>query len=108
MAAEQTEARPRVFISYSRVDSEFAYRLRADLEASGFDTWIDTAKLADQGGQQWLRLIQDAIDSSQAMVVVVRRTRCNPAMSTWSTITSRHRTSSLVPTSLSRHDRGAH
>ena len=63
MAAEQTEARPRVFISYSRVDSEFAYRLRADLEASGFDTWIDTAKLADQGGQQWLRLIQDAIDS---------------------------------------------
>lgn len=60
-----------VLISYSRVDSDFAYRLRADLEASGFNTWIDTAKLNDQGGQEWLRLIQDAVDACQAMVVIV-------------------------------------
>src|SRR5690242_5280918 len=60
-----------VFISYARTDSEFAYRLRADLEASGFSTWIDTAKLGTEGGQEWLRIIQDAVDSCQAMVVVV-------------------------------------
>jgi TIR domain-containing protein len=60
-----------IFISYSRIDSDFAFRLRADLEASGFTTWIDTAKLNDQGGQEWLRLIQDAVDSCQAMVVIV-------------------------------------
>jgi tetratricopeptide (TPR) repeat protein len=71
MSMEQTDQRPRVFISYSRVDSEFAYRLRADLEASGFATWIDTAKLGAEGGQEWMRIIQDAVDSCQAMVVVL-------------------------------------
>lgn len=71
MAVEQANQRLKVFVSYSRVDSEFAYRLRADLEASGFGTWIDTAKLGSEGGQEWLRIIQDAIDSCQAMVVVI-------------------------------------
>ncbi len=84
----------RVFISYSRVDSDFAYRLRADLEASGFETWIDTAKLDDQGGQEWLRLIQDAVDASQAMVVVVSPDSVQSDMSTWNIITPRRRTSS--------------
>lgn len=63
--------RLRVFISYSRVDSEFAYRLRADLEVSGFSVWIDTAKLGAEGGQEWLRIIQDAVGSCQAMLVIV-------------------------------------
>lgn len=71
MANEYGEQRPRVFISYSRVDSEFAYRLRADLEANGFVTWIDTAKLGDEGGQEWIRVIEKAVDSCQAMVVVL-------------------------------------
>lgn len=67
MTAEQ---RPRVFISYSRVDSEFAYRLRADLEASGFPTWMDP-NLGSEGGQNWVRMIQEAIEGCQAMVVIV-------------------------------------
>src|SRR5215467_12588482 len=70
----QVDLRPKVFISYSRANSEFAYRLRADLEASGFPTWIETARLGAEGGQEWLRVIQDAVDSSQALVVVVTPT----------------------------------
>jgi DNA-binding SARP family transcriptional activator len=67
----QPHERLRIFISYSRVDSEFAYRLRADLEVSGFSVWIDTAKLGAEGGQEWLRIIQDAVSTCQAMLVVV-------------------------------------
>src|SRR5262245_38003825 len=72
--ANQVDLRPKVFISYSRADSEFAYRLCADLEASGFPTWIDTAKLGAEAGQEWLGVIQDAVDSCQALVVVVSPT----------------------------------
>lgn len=70
MAMEQQNKWIRVFISYSRVDSEFAFRLRADLEASGFATWMDP-NLGSEGGQNWERMIQEAIDSCQAMVVIV-------------------------------------
>ena len=43
------ERRPTVFISYARVDAEFANQLIADLNANGHVCWIDTTMI--KGGE---------------------------------------------------------
>lgn len=58
-----------VFISYSRSDARFVDRLDAGLKALGFTTWVDRGKL--EGGQNWEREVQSAIDRSRAMIVVL-------------------------------------
>jgi hypothetical protein len=37
--------RPKVFISYSHLDTEFVTRLRLDLEGRGADDWIDVKNI---------------------------------------------------------------
>ena len=65
-----SEALPRVFISYARADSiAFVDRLEGDLKAQQFHPWVDRHGL--EGGQEWMEIIQDAIDASQALVVVM-------------------------------------
>ncbi len=59
----------KVFISYSRTDSEFVDRLEASLLARGFGTWVDRRRL--EGGEDWLDEIQHAIDSCQRQVLVL-------------------------------------
>src|SRR5438552_3084778 len=44
-AAAPAVARPRVFISYASEDAARAKRLFDGLEAAGFDTWLDKARL---------------------------------------------------------------
>ena len=58
-----------VFISYSRRDVPFVDRLDAGLHAAGMTTWVDRGQL--EGGQQWLRQIQKAIDGCVMMLVVL-------------------------------------
>ena len=59
----------RVFISYARDDSTaFVDQLERDLKAQQFYPWVDRHGL--EGGQQWLRTIQQAIDGCQAPVVL--------------------------------------
>jgi hypothetical protein len=59
----------RIFISYSRVDSDFVDRLEADLRSRGFDTWVDRRRL--EGGQDWASEIEHAIDRSDLMLVAL-------------------------------------
>jgi TIR domain-containing protein len=59
----------RIYISYSRRDIDFARKLAGDLEEAGFDVWWDVADL--QGGTDWTRVIQAAIESSQYLIVVL-------------------------------------
>ncbi|MGH2515401.1 MAG: TIR domain-containing protein, partial [Ktedonobacterales bacterium] len=59
----------RIFISYSRTDSSFVDRLDADLRARDFDTWVDRQRL--EGGQDWMDIIQNAIDGCEVLVVVL-------------------------------------
>jgi len=60
-----------IFISYSRKDIDFARSLAEQLEAAGFTCWIDFAEI--ESGAQWLKRIQEGIETSDAFVVVMSR-----------------------------------
>lgn len=57
------------FLSYSRIDTDFVLRLRADLEAHGVDCWLDTDDLP--GGARWMQQIPSAIEASHFFLVAV-------------------------------------
>jgi len=57
------------FFSYSRDDSEFALRLAKDLKAAGADVWLDQLDLVP--GQRWARTLQEALQSSPRILVVL-------------------------------------
>jgi hypothetical protein len=59
----------RIFISYSRKDTDFARKLAGDLEKAGYDVWWDITDI--QGGDTWVNSIPDAIETSQYMLVVL-------------------------------------
>jgi hypothetical protein len=57
-----------IFVSYSRADSHFARLLKLELEKTGFDLWVDTERLLV--GEDWRQAIDEAIQGSDAMIVV--------------------------------------
>lgn len=59
----------QVFISYSRKDIAVARRLAGDLERAGFEVWWDISDL--KGGDDWVRFIPAAIETSQYFVVLL-------------------------------------
>lgn len=59
----------RLFISYSRKDSAIARQLADSLNKAGYDVWWDISDL--QGGDDWLRTIPAAIESSQYFVLLL-------------------------------------
>lgn len=60
----------RVFVSYHHGDSKIAADLADALEQRGFDVWKADAKLKP-GTPAWARSIEQALDSSQCVVVVL-------------------------------------
>jgi TIR domain-containing protein len=59
----------RIFISYSRKDIDFVRKLAGDLEKAGYDAWWDITDL--HGGDDWVRMIPSAIESSDHVIVVL-------------------------------------
>jgi hypothetical protein len=59
----------KIFISYSRKDTDFVRKLAGDLEKAGYDVWWDITDL--RGGDDWVRQIPAAIESSQFILVVL-------------------------------------
>ncbi len=59
----------KVFISYSRKDLSFVEKIVADLKKSGLDIWHDVSSLG--GGSRWRIEIENAIRSSQFVIVVL-------------------------------------
>jgi hypothetical protein len=59
----------KIFISYSRKDTDFVRKLAGDLESAGYDVWWDITDL--RGGDDWVRVIPEAIKSSQYFIVVL-------------------------------------
>jgi hypothetical protein len=59
----------KIFISYSRKDMDFARQLAGRLEQAGFDVWWDITDL--QGGEDWVRGIAAALETSQYVLVVL-------------------------------------
>jgi hypothetical protein len=68
----------QIFISYSRKDIGFVRKLAGDLEKAGYDVWWDLTDL--RGGDDWMRVIPAAIESSQFVIVVLSP---NSAISDW-------------------------
>ena len=57
-----------IFISYSKKDSDFAWKLAEDLEKRGFKIWIDRAI---SGGEEWRQSIEGALQEAGEVVVVL-------------------------------------
>ena len=68
----------KIFISYSRKDIGFVRKLAGDLEKAGYDVWWDLTDL--RGGDDWLRVIPAAIESTDHFIVVLSP---NSAVSDW-------------------------
>jgi hypothetical protein len=60
-----------IFISYSKVDEEFAAVLMANLKDGGFETWMDQSGL--RAGSEWSEEIDRAIRTAMAVVLIVTR-----------------------------------
>lgn len=65
----ETTNNPQVFLSYGRVDEEYARRLNQDLRNSGFDTWFDRERLLP--GQDWEVEIRKAIKKSRFFIALL-------------------------------------
>ena len=59
----------KVFISYSRKDSDIATRLHTALEAAGQDAWIDWVDIPKSA--KWMKEIQAGIESADTFVFVI-------------------------------------
>ena len=59
----------QVFISYSRKDLSFVDKLAADLKNAGVDVWYDVSGIG--GGSRWRSEIENALRSSQYVIVVL-------------------------------------
>lgn len=59
----------KIFVSYSRKDIDFARKLSGDIEKAGYDVWWDLSDL--RGGDDWVRVIPDAIASSDFFLVIL-------------------------------------
>jgi WD40 repeat protein len=62
-------SKPRVFISYSRVDIAFAENLLAALGACGFDTYLDTHDIAP--GEPWEQRLGRLIFEADTVVFII-------------------------------------
>ncbi len=59
----------QIFISYSRRDQEFVFKLANDLEARGGKVWLDQADI--RGGTQWRDSIARGIQQSGAFLLLI-------------------------------------
>jgi TPR repeat protein len=57
------------FISYSREDSEFAFRLAQDLRAAGANVWLDQLDISP--GRPWDNAIEDALMGAPQMLIIL-------------------------------------
>ena len=80
--------KPFVFIAYSRRDKKFVDKLVSDLKSGGVNTWrdVDDIKGAAWGDQaRWRQIVDKAIKTSAAMVVVLSpsSTESNEVSAEW-------------------------
>jgi hypothetical protein len=58
-----------IFLSYSRRDGKLVERLRADLQAAGFNLWIDRKGLK-VGQSNWQREIRKALSAADSVIYI--------------------------------------
>ena len=62
-------SQPRVFISYSRVDKDFAHKLAVSLSKLGVHIWIDIEDIP--AGMNWGNAIQRGLDVCDLMILIL-------------------------------------
>lgn len=62
---------PRIFISYSHKNTDFATKLTKDLEREGYDIWLDQTDI--KGGSRWDDEIVKGLNASQAFVILLSK-----------------------------------
>ena len=71
-----TSKKPRrTFISYSRINKDFALQLALELRSSGFDVWLDQLDIPT--GSRWDDEVEDALEDCEIFMVIL-----TPASST--------------------------
>lgn len=58
-----------IFISYSRIDEQFAHRIAAALSDVGADVWIDVEDIP--AGMKWSSAIQQGLRTSDVMIIII-------------------------------------
>lgn len=66
-----TMSRKKIFLSYSRADSDYVAKLTSQLTAAGQDVWVDN-KI--KTGQTWDETVEESIRASEVVVVVMSKT----------------------------------
>ncbi|RMA64285.1 toll/interleukin-1 receptor domain-containing protein [Ulvibacter antarcticus] len=61
-------SKPKIFVSYSRADTEYVSKLVVDLRAKGFDVWFDKNIV---GGNEWDNTLEAEIQKSDVMVLIL-------------------------------------
>jgi hypothetical protein len=88
----------KIFVSYSRRDSEFADRLIRELEERGFDAWVDREDI--RGGTAWRESISQAMRQCQAVIVVLSpRSAASPNVAKELSLADHHKRP-IIPVSL--------
>jgi hypothetical protein len=60
-----------IFISYRSTEADFTLRLAADLKNRGVNVWVDRLDGGIQGGDEWRREIEQAVNTCAAMITVL-------------------------------------
>ncbi len=63
-----------IFLSYARVDSQFALRLAQDLRAAGAAVWIDQLDILP--GQRWDTAVQTALEAAPTLLLLLSPASC--------------------------------
>ena len=61
--------KPKVFISYARVDAEFALRLAKDLRSAGINIWLDQLDITP--GDRWDRAVEAALRDCPCFLIIL-------------------------------------
>ena len=59
----------KTFLSYSRLNKDFAIRLAKELKAEGFDIWLD--QLDIPAGSRWDREVETALKESEIFMIIL-------------------------------------
>lgn len=93
--ASEQQDRARVFLSYSRKDSAFVSTLKIDLDALGYETFVDTEQIS--GGEEWKRRIEQLIINADAVVFVVSPDSVSSPICDWETKRAIELSKRLIP-----------
>ena len=63
------EKQRKTFLSYSRVNKDFALRLAKELKSEGFDIWLD--QLDIPAGSRWDREVERALKESEIFMIIL-------------------------------------